>query len=703
MTAGDAGSRHFCRDFIDPILKILGWETEPSGGCTKRYPNVARDVPFRTGGRMHYIDYVLSTREGGVLAIMIGSPSPEGKAALDLRRYAWNAGLKLAILTNFGESAVYDATIPVKCGDDAATARIATVAVDHYAEKWDRIAAVISRESVLKGSIGLFLRERGESHQATGVGPVLRADLEEWRLLLAKRIALRNTGLSHGAINEVVQYLLTGILFLRIAEDRGIGQYGLLVRVTEGGSAFGRLCGLFRFAEDEYGGGLFCFTPHNGVEETPDALLLTIAAEDEAVKKIITRLSPPHSPYEFSVIAAPILAEVFSPFLGSVIRLTTGHQAFIEERPEVRKAGGPSGTPREIAEYIVKKTLSELLEGKAPRDLPDLHVLDPACGSGLFLVIAYEFLLDWHLCWYEKNLVPAIRSGNYSPDSIRDLLPGPGEDRSVGRVLPVTYCTGREEDSSREATTWKLTAGERTRILRAMISGVDIDMRAVGTTRLLLIVTLIEDMDQGGLPLPDLSGTIQCGNSLVGPDIFDDPDASLIDPRSRERLRIFDWGAAFPHIMESGGFSAVTGHLPWFRRESLKGEKEYLEKRYMAWPGTQDLYHCFVEKGISLLRPGGLFSALFPDGWLRADNGTKLRRFMAGFAIREIIDFVDPGSVGGGLLEPCIIRAAKEAPGPSLSVVRGGIPGTGTLEDHLETHRYTVLWNRLLIPVCRTL
>ncbi|MCE5297678.1 MAG: Eco57I restriction-modification methylase domain-containing protein [Methanoregulaceae archaeon] len=695
----DTVSRDSCREFIDLFLENIGWGPEQPGECRKQRTGVSRDIPFRSNGRIKSVDYVLCTQSGGVIAIMIGNPSAAdpGTAGglLDLRRYAWNAGLKLAILTNFGESAIYDATIPVQCGDDAAIARIARVAVDQYAEKWDRIAAVISRECVLGGSPGLFLKERGVEKGAAGIRQLLLGDIEEWRLLLAKRIALRNHGLSAGAINEAVQQLLSRILFLRIAEDRGIGQYGILRRVIEGGSAYGRLCGLFRYAEDEYGGGLFRFSEGTGTDEPSDDLTLTLSVDDESIKKIITRISPPESPYEFSVIPAQILAEVFSPFLGKVIRLTTGHQAFVEERPEIRAAGGPSGTPREIAAYIVRETLFELVKGKTPRDIAGLRVLDPACGSGLFLVMAYEFLLDWHLRWYTENLVPVIGRANFTLDNTLGFLPGPGKEGDTAPPLPIIRCTERGGNSSREEITWRLTAGERKRILLATIFGVDIDRRAVGTTRFLLLVKLMEDMDHGGLPLPDLSGNIRCGNSLVGPDIFNDPDASLIDPRSWERLHVFDWEAAFPGIMKSGGFDMVTGHPPHFRRESLKGEKEYLEKRYRIFPGTADLYHCFVEKGIMLLRPGGQFSAILPDAWLRADNGTKLRSFLRGFGIREIIDTGNRGGGWDGLLQSCSIRAVKEAPGPSLSVVQGEIPEPGTAEGYLETHRYTLPMSRL--------
>jgi hypothetical protein len=686
-------------EFIDPFLESLGWATEKSGDCKKRCIGVKRDVYFRITGHMKSVDYILCTRTGGVLAVMIGNPSAAGSVCagdvLDLRRYAWNAGLKLAILTNFGESAVYDATIPVQFGDDAATARIATVSVDQYVGKWDRIAQVISRESVLRGSIGIFLREAGEKERECEVRQMLQEDIEVGRLLLAKRIALRNHGLSAAQTNEVVQQILNRILFLRIAEDRGIGQYGLLRRVTEGGSAYGRLCGLFRYAEDEYGRGLFHFAEGKGSGELPDTLTLALIVDDEAVKKIVTGLSPPESPYEFSVIPVQILSEVFSTFLGKVIRLTTGHQASVEERPEVRKAGGFFATPKEVAEYIVERTLQELVEGKTPRDIADLRVLDPACGSGLFLVIAYEFLLGWHLSWYTENLVPLLGDGEYSHDDISDLLPVQGEEWDPGRALPVMRCSLGGANSSREETSWKLTAGERKRILLATIYGVDIDKRAVGTTRLLLLVKLMEDMDHGGLPLPDLSKNIRCGNSLVSFDIFEDPDASLIDPRSRERLHVFDWETAFPGVMASGGFGMVTGHLPGIRSESLRGEKEYLEKRYRTYPGTADLYHCFVEKGMTLLRPGGRLSAIFPDTWLRADDGKMLRMFLRGSGILEIIEFGNQGERRPGALQTCIVRAIKEAPGPYLSVVPGAIPDTGSFEDYLETHRYSIPHSRL--------
>ena len=134
--------------------------------------------------------------------------------------------------------------------------------------------------------------------------------------------------------------------------------------------------------------------------------------DDQVLKEIIKRLYYPESPYEFSVIPPAILGQVYEQFLGKVIRLTEGHQAKVEYKPEVKKAGGVFYTPEYIVDYIVKETVGRLVEGKTPAEVSGIRVLDPACGSGSFLLGAYHYLLDWHLDWYVENLVPAAGGGH---------------------------------------------------------------------------------------------------------------------------------------------------------------------------------------------------------------------------------------------------------------------------------------------------
>jgi hypothetical protein len=185
------------------------------------------------------------------------------------------------------------------------------------------------------------------------------------------------------------------IIFLRMAEDRGIEEYGRLQELLKSGQTYEQLVRQFRQADDRYNSGLFHFKREKGRTEDPDDLTLSLDIDDEPLKQIIKHLYYPDSPYEFSVLPIEILGHVYEQFLGKIIRLTDGHRAVVEEKPEVRKAGGVYYTPTYIVDYIVEHTVGKLLEGKTPRQVagtaktPPIRIVDPACGSGSFLIGAY--------------------------------------------------------------------------------------------------------------------------------------------------------------------------------------------------------------------------------------------------------------------------------------------------------------------------
>lgn len=135
-----------------------------------------------------------------------------------------------------------------------------------------------------------------------------------------------------------------------------------------------------------------------------DGLTPTLKIDDKVLQDILRNLYYPESPYVFKEIPSDILGQVYERFLGKVIRLTAGHQAKVEEKPEVRKAGGVYYTPTYyIVDYIVQNTVGKLLEGMTPKEAASLKILDPACGSGTFPLGAYQYLLDWHLKWYVEH------------------------------------------------------------------------------------------------------------------------------------------------------------------------------------------------------------------------------------------------------------------------------------------------------------
>ena len=122
---------------------------------------------------------------------------------------------------------------------------------------------------------------------------------------------------------------------------------------------------------------MFHFSKEKAQSSEADDLTLCLAIDDRVLKDILRDLYYP-APYVFREIPADILGQVYERFLGKVIRLTPAHQAKVEEKPEVRKAGGVYYTPTYIVDYIVKNTVGKLLEGNDPQGSREVE--DPRSG-----------------------------------------------------------------------------------------------------------------------------------------------------------------------------------------------------------------------------------------------------------------------------------------------------------------------------------
>lgn len=351
-----------------------------------------------------------------------------------------------------------------------------------------------------------------------------------------------------------------------------------LHKLLDGDNVYPRLCDLFLHADVKYNTGLFHFERDQDRDELPDSLSLAVKIDDKVLKGIIKQLYYPESPYLFSVIPPEILGQVYEQFLGKVIRLTDGHRAKVEYKPEVKKAGGVFYTPQYIVEYIVKHTVGDLTKDKTPREVAKLRVLDPACGSGSFLIGAYQYLLDWHRDWYIEHLVPVfIEKGSVTDPAVLSLLPDQtlrGKKHLMQVELPV-YKAGTRGNVTKARSDWRLTTAERKRILLNNIFGVDIDQQAVEVTKLSLLLKVLEEENEENIEkqmklfaeraLPSLHQNIKCGNSLISTDIIT-PDMPM---EGVKRINPFDWSQAFPSVMKAGGFDAVIGNPPYVRQEGL--------------------------------------------------------------------------------------------------------------------------------------
>ncbi|HXQ38357.1 MAG TPA: type I restriction endonuclease, partial [Anaerolineales bacterium] len=395
------------REFLDPFFEALGWDIFNKQGFAELYKDVIHEDSLLIEGENKAPDYAF--RIGGTRKFFVEAKKPAVNIemnispAFQLRRYAWSAKLPLGILTDFEEFAVYDCRIKPDKGDKASTGRIKLLSYKDYIEKWDEIAAIFSREAVLKGSFDEYAEGIKTKKGTTEVDDAFLAEIERWRELLAKNIALRNPSLSVRELNYAVQMTIDRIVFLRICEDRGIERDEQLKEISSGKNIYTNLCQLFQRADARYNSGLFHFKNEKDQSSPIDSLTLNLRIDDKVLQDILKNLYYPESPYVFREIPSDILGQVYERFLGKVIRLTAGHQAKVEEKPEVRKAGGVFYTPTFIVENIVQNTVGKLLEGKTPKEVARLKFLDPACGSGTFPLGAFQYLLDWHLKYYLEH------------------------------------------------------------------------------------------------------------------------------------------------------------------------------------------------------------------------------------------------------------------------------------------------------------
>jgi adenine-specific DNA-methyltransferase len=387
-------------DFIDKFFALLDWDISNNQAFSETYREVVREDKVKIDGSQKAPDY--SFRIGGFRKFFVEAKKPAvnikdaAEPAYQVRRYAYTAKLPLSILTNFEEFAVYDTRIKPDKNDKAGVARIFYCTFDQYEQQFEFICNTFSKNAILKGSFDKYIEENKNKKGTSEVDTELLALVEAWRVELAKNIAKNNSDLSVYNLNTAVQRIIDRIVFLRIAEDKGIEDENLLLSVAKTANVYEKLILLFTKANVKYNSGLFA-----DVEWIND-----IHIDDKVLSNIIVNLYYPECPYEFSVLPVEILGSIYERFLGKTIRFRAikgdTHTAVIEEKPEVKKAGGVFYTPQYIVDYIVKNTVGEKIKNKTPDEIAAIKICDPACGSGSFLVGAYQYLLNYHLDYYTQ-------------------------------------------------------------------------------------------------------------------------------------------------------------------------------------------------------------------------------------------------------------------------------------------------------------
>lgn len=609
------------RDFIDPFFKYLGWDVDNSEGLSETYREVIHEDRLYIEGAPKAPDYCFLV--GGERKFFTEAKKPsvnlkdDPKPAFQLRRYAWSAKLPVSILTDFEEFVIYDCRVMPNKTDKAIACQLLYLSYYEYADRWGEIHSLFSREAVLAGSLDKYA-ETLKVHKGTAtVDDAFLQEISIWREMLARNIALRNPELNQRTLNIAVQLTIDRLIFLRICEDRGVENYERLLRLCSSNGIYENLCDFYRQADDRYNSGLFHFQEEKDRPELPDEFTLKLKIDDAPLKSIIINLYYPDSPYAFSVIPVEILGQVYEQFLGKVINISQDHAVSIEEKPEVRKAGGVYYTPTYVVDAIIERTIGKFLEGKTAKQANKLKILDPSCGSGSFLIGAYQYLLNWHLRKYLDD----------------------GVEKHKKELIQVS------------SNDYRLSTTEKKRILLNNIYGVDIDTQAVEVTKLSLLLKVLEGESQETLnkqlklfherALPDLANNIKCGNTLIGSDFYEGEQLSFFDEEYYYKVNAFDWSGkdGFQNIMKGGGFDIVIGNPPW--GATLNDEElSYLRRKYKRVVDRMvDTYIYMIDKALQITETtNGFVGFIVPSTILNQVETKSVRDLLLSRGLSVVIN-----------------------------------------------------------------
>ena len=455
-----------------------------------------------------------------------------------------------------------------------------------------------------------------------------------------KNLVANNREVNEELLLEKTQKLMDRFLFIAFAEDKGLlprNSYESVI-VKKGKEYLGifemfkTFCnwinsGNKQFNINRYNGGLF-------KEDTDlDGLLIEDAVFEE-LEKI--------AQYDFSEqVNEHILGHIFEQSITDLEEIKSSLQnKEYDQKEGKRKKTGVFYTPKHITRHIVETTIGNCLEDKKAElgyyELPEIKefwttkglsvnakkhlefwkkyrdvvknmkIIDPACGSGAFLIEAFDYLMK--ISEYIKEQIASFNiSGSYS-----------------------------------------LTEDITKSILLNNIYGVDLSAESVEITKLALWLKTADP----SRPLENLDENIKHGNSVV-------------DDKQIDENFAFNWKEEFSEIFENGGFDIVIGNPPYVRQESIKEIKPHLQKNYAVYTGVADLYCYFYELGYKLLKKdSGYLGFITSNKWFRAKYGQNLRQFLLqNTEILEIIDYNGIKIFDGATVDSNIIvfKAKKDS------------------------------------------
>lgn len=524
------------KGFIVPLFTALGWDMEDRNEVTAE--------EHISGDRVDYGFYIGNRVKFYLEAKPLKADLLREDYANQAVRYSWNKGVNWAVLTDFESIKVfYSQDIKKHLSDKL----FFSIPYNEYIERFDQIW-LLSKKAFQEDLIDKEAERVGKKLEKVSVTTLLYKDLNKARELFTEHLRIWNENIDPDLLDEGVQKLLNRLVFIRVAEDRKIEDPILrpLIRSWRGLKMEKDIPPLYKLMVDKfrelnkiYNSNLF--SPHPFEKWNED---------DNITEEVVNILygKPGYYEYDFKIIPADVLGTVYENYLGY-------RQAKKSEGKNLkkRKEQGIYYTPVFIVDYIVRNTLVPILDKcTSLDDIKKIKVIDPACGSGSFLIKAVEVIHEY----YKKF----------------------GQQDNVFTKI---------------------------QILKNNIYGVDLDKRAVEIARLNLLIHILDRKTV----LPSLSGNIKNGNSLISGT---DEELKKYFGKGWRDKKPFNWEQEFPEVFKQGGFDVVVGNPPWGANLE-DGEKSFYKSLFITGKGIVDTFALFIEKSIKLLKDNGKLGLVLPD------------------------------------------------------------------------------------------
>lgn len=678
------------KDFIDKFFFALGWDVYHDEQKNPYEQEVKIEKSVYVGKQQKRADYAFYlTPNFRDVKFYVEAKKPSRNLSnadnyFQSIRYGWNAGTQITFLTDFEEFHILDCRIK----PDISSILNNKIKQYHYSdflneEKFSEIYWLLSREAVANNSLEKFAesltKPKGKvilkgTHRGIyqSIDEAFLEELDEIRNSLAKAFKKANPHLESEPLTEMTQRMIDRLVFIRFLEDKQIEPDHYVSEFANSKTAWKDFKIASRKLDAKYNGVVFKKHTIDSNNFAPP--------DDKTFSLICEGLAHLNSPYNFDIIPIHILGSIYERFLGKIV-IATDKRVRIEEKPEVRKAGGVYYTPQYIVNYIVDNTVGKLIEGKTPKEISSLRFADISCGSGSFLITVFDRILEYHRKWYQDNPAQAKKDGCY-------------------------FLDGK----------WVLSLKQKQKILTNNIFGVDLDHQAVEVTQLSLYLKLLEDETTATAQdtwvmfkeqlLPNLNNNIVCGNSLIGTDILENnlfnsvemgyiPSLQSVDEL---KLKPMNFEDAFPEVMRQGGFDAIVGNPPYvFTRDVEFGElvKTYYKENYLSLieksdkskanqTGKANLFALFILKGIKLINGSGSFSYIIPNTILRTTVYEGVRKYLLdNTSIERIVD-LKAGVFKGVTASTVILILGKEKKEKQIKIIDNPI-GVNSIEGKLTS------------------